>query len=74
MNEQLKAIFKEVFDIDITEQNLTRDDIPEWDSLRHVGLILEIETQFGISCSVEEAMQMISTDIIKEILKDHGIE
>ena len=74
MNNKLKSIFKEVFDVEITDQNMTRDDIPEWDSLRHLGLILEIEAQFGVNFSVEEAMQMVSIDIIKEILQDHGIE
>ena len=74
MNDKLKEIFKDVFDFEITDQNLTRDDILNWDSMRHIGLILEIEEKFGLSFSVKESMQMNSIDIIKEILHDHGIQ
>ena len=74
VNDKLKAIFKEVFDLEITDQNLTRDDISKWDSMGHLGLILEIEMRFGTSFSVKETMEMISTDIIKQILHDHGIQ
>jgi acyl carrier protein len=75
-NQKLKSVFKEVFDFDIgmADQNLTRDDIPEWDSIRHLELILELETTFEVKFTIEEAMQSISINIIIGILGDHGIE
>lgn len=46
--ERLTPIFREVFDDDelIVRPELTADDVPEWDSMTHVRLILSIEREF----------------------------
>lgn len=40
--------------------NLAKDDIPEWDSLGHLKLLLGIEDEFGISFSMEETEKLFS--------------
>jgi acyl carrier protein len=46
---KLTSIFRDVFDDDDIElrPEMTADDIPEWDSMSHVRLVLTIERQFG---------------------------
>jgi acyl carrier protein len=53
---KLTDIFHDVFDDDqiILRPELTADDVPEWDSLSHVRLILTIQQKFGIKFSAAQ--------------------
>jgi acyl carrier protein len=48
------------------------DTIETWDSLSHINLILAIESEFGISLSPEEAMDMLTVGLIQTILSERG--
>jgi acyl carrier protein len=45
---ELTTIFRDVFDDDTIDllPEMTADDIPEWDSMSHVRLVLTIERHF----------------------------
>ena len=73
MDDKLQRIFKNCFGIESLSDNLSIDDIPEWDSMRHIGLILEIEKEFSVSLSIDDSIEMISLKAIKEILNEHEI-
>jgi acyl carrier protein len=47
--ETLTSIFREVFEEDVIElhPHTTAQDVPGWDSLTHVRLMLTIERRFG---------------------------
>ena len=50
IRERLNRIFQEVFDddeIEITDQ-MTADDIEEWDSLMHIALVVAAENEFDM--------------------------
>lgn len=49
-------VFRDVFDDDelTIHDETTAKDIPEWDSLHHLNLLLEQEERFGIELPVEE--------------------
>ncbi len=47
---------------------LTRTNIAEWDSLKHISLIAEIETAFDIIIEPEEIVEMTSIKSIVEII------
>lgn len=52
----LNAVFKRVFDdesIEISDA-MTALDVPAWDSLTHITLILEIEEEFGLRFTVDD--------------------
>lgn len=53
----------------ITEET-TMEDLEEWDSLTHVMLIGELETQLGISIPLDEAVEITN---VKELLELCGI-
>ena len=57
---KLKSVFEKVLeenDIIITRE-LTAHDIEKWDSLRHIQLISEVESTFGIKFKLREIMSM----------------
>jgi len=49
------------------------DTVENWDSLKHLNLIVAIEEQYKISISEEEMAKMTSFAEIKQILSNHGI-
>lgn len=56
ITERLQEIFRDVFDDDslILFDEMTSDDVEDWDSLSHINLIADIEAKFGISFTTEE--------------------
>ena len=56
------------------QEESSPDTIPGWDSLSHLNLILSIESEFGISLTPEEAMEMLSVKLIRMILAEKGVE
>jgi acyl carrier protein len=64
--DKLQTIFKDVFSVTfpITE-SLRRSDIPAWDSINHLNLIVELEEAFRVSFTAEE---IESLDSVAKIL------
>ncbi len=53
---KLTSIFREVFDDDnltITPE-LTATELPEWDSLQHIRLVIAAEREFALKFSASE--------------------
>lgn len=56
----LKSVFQKVLeekDITITRE-MTAHDVEKWDSFRHIQLISEVESAFGIKFKLREVMSM----------------
>lgn len=51
-----------------TKDDATQLDIKEWDSLGHLKLILELESQFSLSFEPEEIEEMTSLKEIEKVL------
>jgi acyl carrier protein len=68
LNDRLEKIIREVFDIETEtiDENWTSDDIPDWDSVGHLNLIIEVEKQFKIKIEIEE---MFEVEKLKDIVK-----
>jgi len=72
----LKQVFSDVFGVDPGEINdaTTIDTIEQWDSLKHLNLVLALEEQFNVTLSEEETLQILSYPLIKLVLAEHGIQ
>lgn len=60
IKEQLNLIFRKVFSnnaLTLTEE-LTANDVDQWDSLTHMRLITEIEQSFMIKFKLKELNKM----------------
>ena len=48
IDEKLENLLKETFQIERINLESSMDDIPEWDSFKHIELIIAIEEKFKI--------------------------
>lgn len=48
-------------------------NVPEWDSLKHVELIVGMEQHYGIDLTGDEIAEMTSLKAIRTILEKRGI-
>lgn len=73
--EKLNAIFQAVFDLSPGAEVTRLRQISErnWDSLRHVSLMAAIESEFGISIDVAEALRMTSYEATRLLLEEKGL-
>jgi acyl carrier protein len=58
---------------EITEET-SMENTKRWDSLRHLILMTELETRYGIELSDAEMTAATSVAKIRAALKAHGIE
>jgi len=55
----------------ITEQT-RKEDLPQWDSLAHLNLMMAIEQTFDVALEVEDFDRLISVPAIIELLEREG--
>ena len=74
--DKLKQVLADVFGVDLRTINDTTsvDTVAEWDSLRHLNLVLALEQQFNIVLSGEQTVQILSYPLIKIVLEEHGVD
>jgi acyl carrier protein len=41
------------------------ETVPQWDSMKHVTLVLELEKEFGVRFGEEEIVEMLSLEVIR---------
>lgn len=77
MNENLKkykSVFKETFGIeDQSLDDLKYQDIPEWDSVGHMGLMNNLEENFEIEMDIDDIIDFSSFEKGKEILEKYKV-
>ncbi|WP_406649874.1 hypothetical protein [Marinoscillum sp.] len=53
-------------DIALISENSTSENVANWDSLRHMNLIVALEEEFSIEFEEEEFIDLMSFSKIKE--------
>ena len=56
LHEQFVDVFRTVFNDHslVLADDMTADDIPAWDSVRHINLVFLIERRFGVRFTTDE--------------------
>ena len=73
INEKLKELVSDIFEIktsDIVDE-LRFEDIPEWESLKFLALITEIEEEWSIKFTMNEIETMDSLDKMSAAVLRH---
>jgi acyl carrier protein len=50
-------------------RDLKLGDLEEWDSLGHLELVAQIESEFGISVDMDDIQELVSLDAIRARLR-----
>jgi acyl carrier protein len=71
----VEEVFERTFNVPLNSLSdaTSKDAIPEWDSMGHITLIMELETVFGVSISLDDSMEMVTVGNVKDVLKRYGI-
>ena len=73
--DDYRNVFAHVFAIPVSEvsDSLSYQSISEWDSIGHMSLIANLESEFGINIEIDDVIDFSSVSVGKEILKKYGI-
>ncbi|MCX6272522.1 MAG: acyl carrier protein [Bacteroidetes bacterium] len=69
MNERIKALMQRTFELKEIPDDISQKNCQNWDSLRHLNLIVELETEFDVSIEPEEIAEMKTLQDIVRILQ-----
>jgi len=76
MDAVLRKTFAKVFEME--EEEITEESSPEtvvlWDSLRHLKMVMEIESAFHIKLTMKEIRSMATYARIREVVASYGKE
>lgn len=73
LEERLLAAFKRVFRRPFEAERIRVDEVEEWDSLSHIKLIMELESEFGIEIEPKSIAKLYSNfDAIVSCLRELG--
>ncbi len=70
MTEKIDQIFREALDIPESEtisDDLCMEDLPAWDSLAQMTIIIQLKKEFHISFLYDEILSMNTLGKIKEV-------
>ena len=70
IDERLQWIAREVFNDDslVLTDSTNPAEVPGWDSLGHVNLVLSVENEFGVEFSEDEFVRFADIGGLKRIL------
>lgn len=61
MEEKLKNVMSKILNVDLTnlsQDEITPNNIKEWDSLAHLKIMISLEQEFGIEIEPNEIYEM----------------
>jgi acyl carrier protein len=69
--DRLAAIFHDVFGDDslTLRPDMTADDVPEWDSLSHIRLVLTVQKEFNVKFSAAEIGRLKNVAGLVELIR-----
>jgi acyl carrier protein len=75
MVDRLASVFQKAFGLekDRFSTTLAPEDVPNWDSIGHMNLVMYLEQEFNQHFEVDEIMEMSSPAKILEILQAKGV-
>lgn len=68
---KLQDIFREIFEDEtiVLKNDMTAEDIEDWDSLTHIQLIETIENVFQITFTLQEAVELETVGEFIELVR-----
>lgn len=72
IDNRILEVMAAVFEIDIEDIDRTasQDSVEQWDSLKHLDLVVSLEEEFGIQFPLEEIGNLVSFPLIRVIVDE----
>jgi len=71
---EIAEIFADIFEYeDDLSLKTSPENVPKWDSLKHIALVTTLEDSFDISLSMDEMHEIQNVGDIHAILERHGV-
>ena len=72
MLDRVRSLVADLFGLPPEEirPDSSPDNIPAWDSLQHLNLVLALEQEFGIQFAPEEIEQLLSVELMAALLEE----
>jgi acyl carrier protein len=70
LRSKVKRMMAETFHVDEARipDDASLENVPEWDSLAHIELMLALEMQFSVPLPLETMIELVSLDAIENYL------
>ena len=68
MKERIKDALKRVLKLEVIRDDISQKNCDKWDSLSHLNIIIELESEFDITIEPEDIVEMKSLEIIEKKL------
>lgn len=73
MKEKIKEILKRTLNLTDINDDIAMTNCEKWDSLSHLNLVVELESEFGITIEPEDIAEMRSLkSIVNKINQIYG--
>lgn len=74
MPNPLEAVVAEALRISPSEvtDKLAFNEIPQWDSLAHVELMVALEAAYGVPIDEDRMLELVNVGAIREFLRGNG--
>jgi acyl carrier protein len=71
IKSRLTPIFRDVFGDDalVVSESMTAEDVPAWDSLSHLNMIVAVEKAFGVKFSVRDVRSLKNVGGLIDMVK-----
>jgi len=71
-DDKLKAVMASMLDIDVSTvgPETSTDTVAQWDSVRHMNLVIALEEAFGISIPDDEVANLTSYPIVRAVVEE----
>jgi acyl carrier protein len=68
---RLTPIFRDVFSDDalVVREDMTAGDVPTWDSLSNINMIIAVEKAFGVKFSIKDVRSLKNVGELLELIK-----
>jgi acyl carrier protein len=71
---KLEPIFRSVIDPNLVlSEELEASQVPLWDSLKHIILVVEIEMQLGVKLTTDELAHLSNVGEMVTLLQQRGL-
>ena len=72
MRERIKKVMRDTFELTDIANDISQKTCAKWDSLHHLQLAVDLETEFNVSFEPEDIGSMESLEKIEEKIKALG--